>query len=104
MLIRTYYEPDDLVSIRNLKTIGIDVANSFDDHEYERIMQMPSNLHFVDEFNKPVIEDSPWDLKNLDDNSSKYTSKMLKQLCHTYGIRQQFTAPYTSFQNGVAER
>jgi hypothetical protein len=38
------------------------------------------------------------------DNGTEYTSKHFKAFCLKNGIRQQFTAPYSSFQNGVAER
>jgi transposase InsO family protein len=37
------------------------------------------------------------------DNGSEYMSKSFQLMCRDNGIKQQFTAPYSSFQNGVAE-
>lgn len=38
------------------------------------------------------------------DRGGEYTSSAIKNFCHIKGIKQQFTAPYTPEQNGVAER
>ena len=38
------------------------------------------------------------------DNGTEYANSKFLEYCQVYGIQQQFTTPYASNQNGVAER
>ena len=38
------------------------------------------------------------------DNGDEYTSDSFQEYCKSTGIRQQFSAPYTTKQNGASER
>ena len=40
----------------------------------------------------------------LSDNGGKFISKQFKECCQYHAIEQQFTAPYTSIQNGVGKK
>ena len=73
MLLRTYYQPDDLVSVRNLKTFAINVARSYDDHEYEKIMQAEPTFNYEKGYEDLVVEENLFDNLTMDiDGLNKY--------------------------------
>ena len=82
------------------------MVSFIDDHtEFARLYFMREKSEHPEKFKEYLAHVGKGNVQSLrSDNGTEYTSKAFREICINEGIRQEFTSPYSPFQNGVAER
>ena len=82
------------------------MVSFIDDHtKFARLYFMREKSELPEKFKEYLANVGKGNVKSLrSDNGTEYTSRAFRESCIDEGIRQEFTSPYSPFQNGVAER